>query len=378
LRPAYPFKWSILAMSQPAIEIRDVTKIFDGHTSRPVTALDHVSLTIQDNEFFTLLGPSGCGKTTLLRLIAGFEYPTEGEIVLFGESIRGLPPQERPVNTVFQHYALFPHMSVTENVGFPLKMLGRDPKEITHTSARMLDLVKMGPFGDRMPDQLSGGQQQRVALARALAPQPKVLLLDEPLSALDLKLRQEMRVELKNLQRQTGITFVFVTHDQVEALTMSDRIAVMSMGRLQQEGRPVAIYEQPVNRFVADFIGETNFIRSTIAAVEAEGIRCTIGPGMTYCAVAPGERRVGDAVTLAIRPEKIRLAKAVDGQDGLPGRIEQCIYIGTDTNYQVRLDDGNVHLVVRGRNTLTGETRFAVDERVTIQVTEGAARVLAD
>jgi spermidine/putrescine transport system ATP-binding protein len=363
-------------MSQPAIEIRDVTKIFDAHTDHPVTALDHVSLTIQDNEFFTLLGPSGCGKTTLLRLIAGFEYPTEGEIVLFGESIRGLPPQERPVNTVFQHYALFPHMSAAENVGFPLRMLGRDPQEISRTASRMLDLVKMADFGNRMPDQLSGGQQQRVALARALAPQPKVLLLDEPLSALDLKLRQEMRVELKNLQRQTGITFVFVTHDQVEALTMSDQIAVMSMGRLQQEGRPVAIYEQPVNRFVADFIGETNFIRSTITAVEADGVRCAIGPGTTFCAVSPAQRSVGDAVTLAIRPEKIRLAGA--GEEGLSGRIEQCIYIGTDTNYMIRLDGSEDRLVVRGRNALTGETLFAVDEPVTIQVTEGAARVLAD
>ncbi len=365
-------------MSQPAIEIKNVTKVFEGHSGQPVTALDHVSLTIQDNEFFTLLGPSGCGKTTLLRLIAGFEYPTEGEIDLFGESIRGLAPQERPVNTVFQHYALFPHMSVAENVGFPLKMLGRDAGEIARTSARMLALVKMEDFGDRMPDQLSGGQQQRVALARALAPQPKVLLLDEPLSALDLKLRQEMRVELKNLQRQTGITFVFVTHDQVEALTMSDRIAVMSMGRLQQEGQPVAIYEQPVNRFVADFIGETNFIRSTVTALEADGIRCTLGPGTTFCAVAPDTRRIGDAITLAIRPEKIRLAKTDDGQDGLPGRIEQCIYIGTDTNYHVRLDESEVRLVARGRNTLTGETRFVVDEPVTLLVTEGAARVLAD
>jgi spermidine/putrescine transport system ATP-binding protein len=269
-------------------------------------------------------------------------------------------------------------MSVAENVGFPLKMLGRDAGEIARTSARMLALVKMEDFGDRMPDQLSGGQQQRVALARALAPQPKVLLLDEPLSALDLKLRQEMRVELKNLQRQTGITFVFVTHDQVEALTMSDRIAVMSMGRLQQEGRPVAIYEQPVNRFVADFIGETNFIRSTVTALEADGIRCTLGPGTTFCAVAPDTRRIGDAITLAIRPEKIRLAKTDDGQDGLPGRIEQCIYIGTDTNYHVRLDESEVRLVARGRNTLTGETRFMVDEPVTLLVTEGAARVLAD
>ena len=365
-------------MPKPAIEIKNVTKIFEGHTGQPVTALDNVSLTIEDNEFFTLLGPSGCGKTTLLRLIAGFEYPTEGEIVLFGESIRGLPPQQRPVNTVFQHYALFPHMSVAENVGFPLKMQGQSQDGISRTAARMLDLVKMADFGDRMPDQLSGGQQQRVALARALAPQPKVLLLDEPLSALDLKLRQEMRVELKNLQRQTGITFVFVTHDQVEALTMSDRIAVMSMGRLQQEGTPIAIYEQPVNRFVADFIGETNFVQSTIAGIESNGARCTIGPGTTLGTGGTAGKGKGDAVTLAIRPEKIRLVKIDGGTEGLKGRVAECIYTGTDTNYQVDLENSNVRLVVRGRNAITGETLFKVGETVVLNVAEGAARILAD
>jgi len=313
-----------------------------------------------------------------LRLLAGFEYPTEGEIVLFGESIRGLPPQQRPVNTVFQHYALFPHMSVAENVGFPLKMQGQNQDEIARTAARMLDLVKMADFGDRMPDQLSGGQQQRVALARALAPQPKVLLLDEPLSALDLKLRHEMRVELKNLQRQTGITFVFVTHDQVEALTMSDRIAVMSMGQLQQEGTPISIYEQPINRFVADFIGETNFVQSRIAGIESEGVRCTIGPGTTLSAGTRPDKSKGDAVTLAIRPEKIRLTKADAAPEGLRGRIAECIYIGTDTNYQVHLDNSDVRLMVRGRNAITGETLFAVGETVVINVAEGAARILAD
>ena len=365
-------------MSQPAIEIRNVTKIFEGHGGRPVTALDRVSLTIHDNAFFTLLGPSGCGKTTLLRLIAGFEYPTEGEIVLFGESIRGLPPQERPVNTVFQHYALFPHMSVAENVGFPLKMLGRPPEEVARTTDRMLDLVKMADFGDRMPDQLSGGQQQRVALARALAPHPKVLLLDEPLSALDLKLRQEMRMELKNLQRQTGITFVFVTHDQVEALTMSDRIAVMSMGRLQQEGTPRRIYEHPLNRFVADFIGESNFVPSTITRLGQEGARCTLGPGTTLCTEAPPGKTEGDAVTLAIRPEKIRIDAVGSTAGALPGRIEACVYIGTDTNYRVHLEGGDVRLMVRGRNATTGETRFAVGTSVAVEVTAGAARILAD
>ena len=365
-------------MSQPAIDIRTVTKIFDAETSRPVTALDNVSLAIEDNEFFTLLGPSGCGKTTLLRLIAGFDYPSSGEIALFGDSIRGLPPQKRPVNTVFQHYALFPHMSVSANVGFPLKMLGRDPKEIGRISAQMLELVKMGEYGNRMPDQLSGGQQQRVALARALAPNPKVLLLDEPLSALDLKLRQEMRVELKNLQRQTGITFVFVTHDQVEALTMSDRIAVMSMGRLQQQGTPIQIYEQPVNRFVADFIGETNFVSGVISRVNMDLSYCSIGPDLELCVASSGQYQPGDQVNLALRPEKIELAPPGGDQAGLLAEVRECTYIGTGTSFLVALQGTDITLSVRSRNSTTGETRYKVGEPVLLQVADGAARVLAD
>ena len=236
-----------------AIEIRSAVKRY-GTT----TALHSISLEIADNEFFTLLGPSGCGKTTLLRCIAGFEDLNEGEIRLFGRDIARLDPNHRPVNTVFQQYALFPHMTVLENVAFGLKMKGMGLADRTARAGKILEMVHLSAFADRMPAQLSGGQQQRVALARALAPEPKVLLLDEPLSALDLKLRQAMRVELKMLQEQTGITFVFVTHDQEEALTMSDRIAVMSQGRVQQVGTARDIYEVPVNRFVADFIGETN------------------------------------------------------------------------------------------------------------------------
>ena len=293
-------------MTAATIEIKNVTKIFAAHSEHAVTALDRVSLTIGDNEFFTLLGPSGCGKTTLLRLVAGFEYPTDGEVLLFGERLQQLPPQKRPVNTVFQHYALFPHMTVLQNVGFGLKMLGRERNEIYKTSHEMLELVKMQAFANRRPHQLSGGQQQRIALARALAARPKVLLLDEPLSALDLKLRQEMREELKTLQRETGITFVFVTHDQVEALTMSDRIAVMSMGRIQQEGFPTEIYEKPINRFVADFIGETNFLEATIDRIEAEGGVCVLGDERLELQIGDvGRHRVGDGVTLALRPEKI-------------------------------------------------------------------------
>ena len=239
--------------------MRDAVKRFGA-----VTALAGVSLTIRDNEFFTLLGPSGCGKTTLLRLIAGFEEITEGEILLYGEDIGTLPPNRRPINTVFQHYALFPHMTVAENVAFGMRRLGWSKADIEDQTVRILDLVKLGDLAARRPAQLSGGQQQRVALARAMAPRPKVLLLDEPLSALDLKLRQAMRIELKQIQEETGITFVFVTHDQEEALTMSDRIAVMSAGEIRQVGTPHEIYEAPVDRFVADFIGETNVLDVTV------------------------------------------------------------------------------------------------------------------
>ncbi|MBW2122065.1 MAG: ABC transporter ATP-binding protein [Deltaproteobacteria bacterium] len=364
--------------AESAIVMNNVTKVFDRDTNRPVTALENVSLAINDNEFFTLLGPSGCGKTTLLRLIAGFDEPTRGEILLFGKNLRGLPPQKRPVNTVFQHYALFPHMTVAENVGFGLKMLGKDEREITRTVEEMLELVKMREFGHRKPTQLSGGQQQRVALARALAPRPKVLLLDEPLSALDLKLRQEMRGELKTLQRETGITFVFVTHDQVEALTMSDRIAVMSLGQLQQKGTPNEIYEQPVNRFVADFIGETNFLEATVSGIDGKVARCSIGEGMELLVDEVGNKKLGDRVTLALRPEKISLRPASEAaRGGLVGEVRDSVYVGTDTTYHIALD-GGVEIIVRGQNSIMGESRFKVGNRVELRVARGAARILMD
>ncbi len=250
-----------MAVSQSAIEAKRVTKEFRGAGQDAVRALDDVSVTIRENEFFTLLGPSGCGKTTLLRLIAGFDFPTEGEILLYGHDIAPLPPFKRPVNTVFQNYALFPHMTVAQNIGFGLEMLRKPRAEIDARVAEMLRLVRMEELAKRKTSQISGGQQQRVALARALAPAPKVLLLDEPLSALDFKLRKEMQIELKRLQLETGITFIFVTHDQEEALTMSDRIAVMSKGKILQIGSPREIYDHPSERFVANFIGETNFLQ---------------------------------------------------------------------------------------------------------------------
>jgi len=313
-----------------AIEGRHLVKSF-GVGDTAVHALNDVSLSIRRGEFFTLLGPSGCGKTTLLRLIAGFELPTSGELLLNGRSIAELPPNKRRVNTVFQSYALFPHLTVAENIGFGLKMLGRPAAEIRMRVAEMLALVQLEALADRRPAQMSGGQQQRVALARALAPQPEVLLLDEPLSALDAKLRRGMQEELKSLQARTGITFVFVTHDQEEALTMSDRIAVMSAGRIQQVGTPREIYAAPVNRFVADFIGETNFLPVTIS-----GNTAMLPDGATLLV---GAARQG-AATVAIRPEHLRL----DPQGPLAARVDHAIYVGTDNRLHLRLADGSALL----------------------------------
>ena len=361
-----------------AVDVRSVRKVFDAHTSRAVTALKQVSLSIFDNEFFTLLGPSGCGKTTLLRLIAGFEQPTDGHILLFGDHLEGLPPHKRPVNTVFQQYALFPHMTVAENIGFSLEMLGRGKAEIAQTVRDMLELVKMQDFADRKPAQLSGGQQQRIALARALAPQPKVLLLDEPLSALDLKLRQAMRVELKSLQAKTGITFIFVTHDQEEALTMSDRVAVMSEGEVQQIGTPEEIYENPANRFVADFIGETNFIPGRIIEINHAAAKCEIPGGGVLQADLQGGQAVGDQVILVVRPEKLEFVSGgVNGAScALEGQIADRVYLGTDTAYQVALP-GDLTLMVRDQNTVAGEIGYGLGDQVTVRVAFGAARMLA-
>ena len=255
-----------MTTTAPAVEARELEKSFSGDP--PMRALRGVSLSVRDNEFFTLLGPSGCGKTTLLRIIAGLERPDSGAVLLFGADITALPPNRRPVNTVFQHYALFPHMTVAENVGFGLKMLGAGDSDIRAAVKETLGLTHMSDFAARMPAQLSGGQKQRVALARSLAPRPKVLLLDEPLSALDLKLRQAMRMELKRIQRETGVTFIFVTHDQEEALAMSDRVAVMRDGLAEQVGAAREIYERPRSRFVADFIGDINMTEARVETVE--------------------------------------------------------------------------------------------------------------
>ncbi len=356
-------KCGVFLDNQEAVSAESVVKSF-GQGPAAVRALDDVSLTIRKGEFFTLLGPSGCGKTTLLRLIAGFEMPTSGTILLDGQDVTDLPPNHRPVNTVFQSYALFPHLSVRENIGFALKMLGRPNAEVEARTAAMLSLVKLDALADRATAQLSGGQQQRVALARALAPQPKVLLLDEPLSALDLKLRKEMQVELKRLQKETGITFVFVTHDQEEALTMSDRIGVMSSGKLQQVASPREIYTAPVNRFVADFIGETNFLPATSAPGGAR-----LGSG----AIVAAE---GEGTVLTIRPEQVQVV-GPDAPGTIPGTVENLVYFGTDMHVHLRLGDGAT-LVARMLLPPGGEAGLSTADTVGVTFTPGAARLIRE
>jgi putative spermidine/putrescine transport system ATP-binding protein len=291
-----------------------------------VKAVDHVSLDIYDGEFFAMLGPSGSGKTTCLRLIAGFEQPTSGSIQLHGAETAGLPPYERDVNTVFQDYALFPHMTVGENIGYGL-MIKKVPKaERERRLGEMLELVRLPGMAGRKPSQLSGGQRQRVALARALINHPRVLLLDEPLGALDLKLRQQMQIELKAIQQRVGITFVFVTHDQEEALTMSDRLAVFNNGKIEQIGMPSEVYENPVTAFVAGFVGVSNLVSGRLA-----------------------EEITGKAETFTVRPEKIRMiapdTPAPGGMCSAPGQIRSVVYMGMSTRYVVTLDGGEMTVI---------------------------------
>ncbi len=355
-------------MSDISVEARNAVKAF-GQGASVVRALDDVSVQIRKGEFFTLLGPSGCGKTTLLRLIAGFEMPTSGYILLDGQDITDLAPNKRPVNTVFQSYALFPHLTVAQNIGFGLEMQGKPRAEVFSTTERMLALVKLEAMAGRKTSQLSGGQQQRVALARALAPQPKVLLLDEPLSALDLKLRKEMQVELKRLQLETGITFIFVTHDQEEALTMSDRIGVMQSGKIQQIGGPVDIYTRPVNRFVASFIGETNFLPATV-----QGGIVTLSSGDKITAGGIDGR--SGAVTVTMRPEQLRLTPP-DEPGTLNATIASWVYFGTDTHCNLHLADGT-EIVARLQSPASGDAGLIKGAKVGLRIADGAAQVLGD
>ena len=316
--------------NQIAVEFKNVSRVFSvqqEHLGGTVKAVDDLSLQIRDGEFFSLLGPSGSGKTTSLRMIAGFDRPTSGQILLDGKDVSNLPPYERDVNTVFQDYALFPHMTVGENIGYGLMIRRVGKAEREKRVDEMLDLVRLPGFGGRKPAQLSGGQRQRVALARALINHPKVLLLDEPLGALDLKLRQQMQVELKAIQQRVGITFIYVTHDQEEALTMSDRIAVFNQGRVEQVGTPAEIYEHPMTPFVAGFVGVSNLVFGDVA-----------------------KRITGSDASFSIRPEKIQLAdlngKVDDDTFSVRGKVRDVIYLGLYTRYLIELDGGGDLVVV--------------------------------
>ena len=338
-------------MSNPEtfLQIRDIVKDFDGHK-----AVNRVSIDIAKGEIFALLGSSGCGKTTLLRMLAGFETPTSGSIVLDGQDLAGLPPYERPLNMMFQSYALFPHMTVRDNIAFGLKRDGLPAAEVTARVDEMLKLVQLETFGKRKPHQLSGGQQQRVALARSLAKKPQLLLLDEPLGALDKKLREETQIELVNIIHEVGVTCVMVTHDQEEAMTMASRIAVMSEGRFLQVGRPSEIYETPANRFVADFIGNVNLMEGTLTKDEVDHVlvRCVdcthhVGHGITGTE--------GMKVAVAIRPEKIRISREApspaDGEfNRVRGTVKDLAYFGSFTVYHLALASGAA-LKVSASNT---------------------------
>ena len=356
-----------------AIDVQGAVKRYGSFT-----AIKEISLSIKDNEFFTLLGPSGCGKTTLLRMIAGFEEVSDGAIQLYGKEIENLPPNRRPVNTVFQNYALFPHLSVLDNVAFGLEMKGASQSEARNKASQMLELVQLGEFSKRKPSQLSGGQQQRVALARALAPQPKVLLLDEPLSALDLKLRKAMQLELKHLQRETGITFIFVTHDQEEALTMSDRIAVMSSGELQQLGSPRDIYETPRNVFVADFIGDTNLLEVQVDAVNNGQAICHLEGGHKLSCKEVAGIGPGAKVHLCLRPERIYMSEQPAEHESLQGKVVENIFIGTDISTIVDLVDGPSFTVRTSNSDRGNKGIFEPGSEVFVNMESGAARLLID
>ena len=358
-------------MSVGQITLTSLTKQF-GDT----VAVDDVSLQIEGGEFFSLLGPSGCGKTTTLNIIGGFVYPTTGDVRINGEIMAEMPPYRRPVNTVFQNYALFPHKTVAQNIAFGLQMKKTAKSEISDAVERSLDLIQLPGYGDRKPSELSGGERQRVALARALINEPTILLLDEPLSALDLKLRKQMQLELKALQRKVGITFVYVTHDQGEALALSDRIAVMNNGKILQVGTPSEIYDSPQNRFVADFIGTSNFLEGTL--VSENEIALTTKPRLKIVSATKNNLPLNTPVTVAIRPERfdLRTTPLADVPNFLHGVIQDESYLGTTLQYTVQTDYPTA-LIAHQQNTGAKDThRFQRGDIVYLQWTPENAIVL--
>jgi putrescine transport system ATP-binding protein len=364
VRPADP------PSGQPYLRLRDVVKTFDG-----VKAVAGVSLDIERGEIFALLGPSGCGKTTLLRMLAGFETPSSGSILLDGEDLSAQPPYLRPINMMFQSYALFPHLTVRENIAFGLKRAGLPRAEIESQVEAMLSLVQLGALAGRKPHQLSGGQQQRVALARSLARQPRLLLLDEPLGALDRKLREDTQLELVRILRQVGVTCVLVTHDQEEAMTMASRIAVMHDGRLQQVGTPAELYDAPTSRFVADFIGNVNLIEAMISEGHADHALLDSADLRHHVAHGIGAT-VGTKLTLALRPERIHLSPQPpeDLFNRVEGRISGRSYFGSHTHYQLELPSGQ--RLLTSLASQRGSEAHAVGDRVWAHWSRTAAIVL--
>ncbi|MEQ1937392.1 ABC transporter ATP-binding protein [Mesorhizobium sp. CN5-321] len=359
--------------AKPYIQFDHVTKKFGDFT-----AVNDLSLTIFECEFFALLGASGCGKSTLLRMLAGFEEPTSGRILLDGQDLRGIPPYRRPVNMMFQSYALFPHMSVEKNIAFGLKQEGMPAADIDKRVAEMLKLVKLEPFAKRKPHQLSGGQRQRVALARSVAKRPKVLLLDEPLGALDKKLREETQFELMDLQQELGLTFVVVTHDQEEAMTMADRIAIMDKGEVMQVATPAEVYEAPASRFVANFVGNVNMFEGKVAERAADKARITGASGAQIQVENAGDTAAGSDVAFAIRPEKIKVSskRPADAVNALEGQVYDIAYLGDMTVYHVRLDDGQMVRASAMNATRAVDDPLTWDDRAWISFRPDAGVVL--
>jgi spermidine/putrescine transport system ATP-binding protein len=357
-------------MADFAVELRDVVKRFVTPEGNEIAAVDHVSMQIKNGEFFSMLGSSGCGKTTSLRMIAGFEWPSEGDVLIEGKSMGRTPPYQRKVNTVFQSYALFQHLTVFQNIAFGLEMEGAKEDEIKKRVARALEMVQLTGMERRRPKQLSGGQQQRVAVARALVKTPDVLLLDEPLGALDLKLRKEMQLELKALQQQLGITFIYVTHDQEEALTMSDRIAVMSKGKVQQLATPVEIYERPVNKFVADFIGESNFMEGKIKSISKDEAVVYIPALEAEVKGLPMSSNFvnGEEVVVSTRPEKIRIVEQGTKGEGLfKAKVLNSVYIGSDTHVYVDMEGIRMKVMEQNRiSRLDPSSFYHKDQIITL------------
>ncbi|NEJ71544.1 polyamine ABC transporter ATP-binding protein [Rhizobium phaseoli] len=362
--------------AKPFISIKNVTKRFGDFI-----AVDNLSLDIYHREFFALLGASGCGKSTLLRMLAGFEQPTSGEIVLDGTNMAGTPPYKRPVNMMFQSYALFPHMTVEKNIAFGLKQDGMAKDEITERVLQMLKLVKLEQFASRKPNQLSGGQRQRVALARSLAKRPKVLLLDEPLGALDKKLREETQFELMDLQQSLGLTFVVVTHDQEEAMTMADRIAVMSHGKVVQVATPAEIYEAPNCRFVADFIGDVNIFDGKVASSGNGTVELSVDSGFSVRVAAAETASAGSAAGFAIRPEKMRVTRQAPANasvNAASGELWDIAYLGDMTVFHVKLQSGKVVKASSLNAQRSVDDPFTYDQEVWISFDENAGVLLKD